>query len=266
MKKIFTLAFILISYTLTAQSVISGIPDSASNISFPGSTGQYTISNPLVVSGTTFSNPPIAMACFSNCKSDYLFFHDFDLNIPLTATILGIEVIHNRGGCNMGSYVIDTLYLANQTGIISSVKRDSTASGIDTLGNASDMWGAVLSPAIINNSNFGVYVQTTGTGICTFGQFMLEMKVHYTNATSLMDVQKSNTHSAYIVSNPSQNSIELNSKENLIGEPFEIYDITGRRIYKGKIDTPKMQINVNQFCNGLYFIKIKGIQTLSFSL
>jgi hypothetical protein len=48
MKNIFTLLSLALSLTAFSQSPSIGIPDSVKNLPFTGSTGQYTISNPLV--------------------------------------------------------------------------------------------------------------------------------------------------------------------------------------------------------------------------
>lgn len=256
MRILLLLVFTFFSPQLFAQ-VVSGIPDSATNINFPGSTGQYTVTNPLLVSGSTFSNPPIAMACFSNCKSDYLYFHDFDFNVPLTANILGIEVIHNRGGCNAGSYVIDTLYLANQGGIISNVKRDSTASGIDTLGSSTDTWGAGLTPGMINTSDFGIYLQTTGTGICTFGQFMIEMKVHYSIGSSLPDIHQMNQNEIKVFAKNESEEIQIH-KGNLGVCKFTIFDMQGRRVYTGELANSVITVFPFKASKGIYILRTHG--------
>src|SRR4051794_8664571 len=120
-KKTLLLISLVVSVSAFAQNSVTGIPDSVQNVSYPGSTVQYTISNPLTHNGSSFTNAPI-MGCFT-CIADYLYFYDLDLNVPLTATITGVEVIHTRAGCNFGAWVIDTLQLGYNGNIISSAKR-----------------------------------------------------------------------------------------------------------------------------------------------
>src|SRR5205809_191064 len=155
MKILFSLILTSCVTVALSQNVITGIPDSVQNVSYPGSTGQYTISNPLVHNGSSFTNPPINMNCIMNCTADYLYFYDLGLNVPSGSTIVGIEVIHGRGGCNGGSWDIDTIHLAYNGAIISSAKRDSASgSATDTLGSLSDNWSAILTSSIVNDNSF----------------------------------------------------------------------------------------------------------------
>src|SRR5579863_4169025 len=152
MKKIFLLISLAFSVNAFGQTSMTGIPDSAQNITHTGSTGQYSITNPLGYNGTFFTNSPTTANCTNNCKSDYLYFYDLGLTLPGNSTIKGIQVIQTHGGCNSGSYVIDTLRLASNGSVISIAKRDSAPGGTvtDTLGSSSDNWSAVLTPALIN--------------------------------------------------------------------------------------------------------------------
>jgi hypothetical protein len=195
-----------------AQNFAVGIPDSVENVAFSGSTGAYTVFNPLNHNGTSFTNAPIAGNCAINCKSDWLYFHDFDLNIPANATILGFEVIHSRGGCNQGSFVIDTLQLTLNGSPLGTPKRDSASTTeTDTLGNASDDWGiGFVPPLLVMDADFGVMIRSTGTGICTFGQFDVRLKVHYcvfntpvqAIPDSVTNVAFQGSTGAYAVTNP----------------------------------------------------------------
>ncbi|MEY3441927.1 MAG: hypothetical protein RLZZ519_208 [Bacteroidota bacterium] len=213
MKRFLFLGLLLFAFfNGEAQNVAIGIPDSVENVAFPGSTGAYTISNPLNHNGTSFTNAPIAGNCFMNCKSDYLYFHDFGLNIPPYATILGFEIVHTRGGCNQGSFVIDTLHLTLNGTPIGTAKRDSaSATETDTLGGSVDDWGiGFVPPLLVTNADFGVMIRSTGTGICTFGQFDLRLKVYYCEfgtpnqgiPDSVVNVAFSGSSGTYSVTNP----------------------------------------------------------------
>jgi len=264
MKKIFTIAILVFTINSFAQSPSNGIPDSVQNVSYPNSTGQYTISNPLIHNGTMFTNAPTTVSCIINCKSDYLYFYDFGLNIPLGATITGIEVIHTRGGCNSGSYVIDSLHLAYNGVIISAAKRDSTSSGTDTLGSSSDNWSAVLTPAIVNSNSFGLFINSTGNGICTFGQFNIQMKVYNSSAYSTENIADKTVE--LIFPNPVIDYLNLEVSYNNIGSIYNIYDFTGKIIGSGKITAETTRISTTTLKSGLYFIRIFGLipQTIKF--
>ena len=194
-----------------AQNPAVGIPDSVANLPYPGSNGAYTIFNPLTHNGTQFSNPPITTTCFSNCNADYLFFSNFGLNVPTNAIVTGFEVIHSRGGCNSGSYMIDSVFLVSGFQQ-STAKRDSASnSTTDTLGGPLDLWGMQGATGnMVASPNFGVLIKSTGSGICTFAQNDVRLRVYYCTynlpATGIPDsvanVSRLGSNGSYTISNP----------------------------------------------------------------
>lgn len=254
-------------YTICSASNFSGIPDSVMNVPFPGSTGQYSITNPLTHSGTAFTNPPITSTCVFNCKTDYLYFYDLNINVPVSSTITGVEVIHGRGGCNSGSYMTDTLQLAYNGATISGVKSDvANPNGLDTLGSSSDSWGAALTPAIVNANSFGIFLHGTGTGICTFGQFNIVVNVYYCTTTGIGTTSSTITNSSRIFPNPVSEFLQLEIDSKNIGNSYSIFDYTGKLIQTGKAESELNQINTSAFSSGMYFIRINGEnpQTIKF--
>jgi hypothetical protein len=247
MRKFFTTAcclFLLTTLTTSkalTQGVAQGIPDSVANVPFPGSTGAYNITNPLTHNGTSFTNPPVNSTCFNNCKSDYLYFYDLGFQIPATAQILGVEVIHTRGGCNSGSWVIDTLHLAYNGAAQGLSFRDSASTNeTDTLGSTYDTWGLALTPAIVNSNSFGVMINTTGTGICTFGQFDVRINVYYCDfgvptqgiPDSVANVAFTGSTGAYTITNPLNHNgtqftnppVAANCANNCVSDWLYFYD------------------------------------------
>jgi hypothetical protein len=195
------------------------------------------------------------MACFS-CKSDYLYFYDSGLNIPINATITGIEVIHTRGGCNSGAYVIDTLQLVHNGSIISIPKRDSTSSGTDTLGSSSDTWSAALTPAILNSNSFGLYINSTGNGICTFGQFDVRIIVYYTNTTYSASYAP-NDASFNIYPDPSSEMFTISFSDMITKGEIKIFSTLGKKVFSEKIINDfKKEIRLNNISKGVYFVKV----------
>jgi hypothetical protein len=249
------------------QLAASGIPDSVQNVAHPNSTGSYSISNPLNHNGSQFTNPPTTTNCITSCKSDYLYFYDLALNVPSTATITGVEVIHQRGGCNSGSYVIDTLHLAHNAMIISAAKRDSASSFTsDTLGSANDLWSAALTPAIVNSNSFGVFINTTGTGICTFGQFDVRVKVIYCDSTVTGIASTVEGPGINIHPNPVTDRMVLTIQHFTAGTAYSIYDITGRQVASGRVESESTQLETSFLKTGIYVIRISGqsVTTIKF--
>lgn len=181
MKKLIILrALLFLPFGIFSQSFSLHAPDSAKNIARPGSSGSFAITNPLNHNGTQFGNTPITISCIMNCTADDIYFYDFGMNIPTGVTITGLELIHSRGACNSGSYMIDTLFLAHNNAPIGTPKRDTASiSEIDTLGSSTDLWGSVLTPAMLNDPSFGVIIRSTGTGICTYAHWNVQLRVYY---------------------------------------------------------------------------------------
>ena len=259
MRKILTIAILATTLSAYAQSPSIGIPDSVQNITYPGSNGQYSISNPLLHNGTNFTNAPTTITCASNCKSDYLYFYDLDLNVPLLATITGIEVIHSRGGCNAGSYVIDTLHLAYNSAIISNVKRDSASYGTDTLGSPTDNWGALPTPAMVNDNSFGLFINSSGTGICTFQQSSIQVKVYYCIDSSAGINSIINEVNVRVFPNPVSNNLTLEVDMGNIKNTYKVFDYLGKIVASGVLAGKTTEINTGNLNSGLYFIIIDGL-------
>lgn len=101
----------------------------------------------------------------SGVPSDSMFFTNYGFTIPSTATIVGVQV---NGSLSDGSvYGVSTertirLVLA---GAYSGTNKASGNWGSHfSWGGSSDLWGCVLTPTIVNASNFGVGLQATLNG------------------------------------------------------------------------------------------------------
>ncbi|HNB81304.1 MAG TPA: hypothetical protein PLP14_04350, partial [Chitinophagaceae bacterium] len=261
MNKLFLFFFLCLSFQVQAQLVMSGTPDSVANLSFPGSTGQYTISNPLVVSGTSFSNPPITVSCIMNCKSDYLYFNQFGFTLPLTAIITGIELVHSRGACNSGSYTIDTLQLCWNGNPMGAIRRDSSSiSETDTLGGAGDLWGLSLTPSQMNDPQFGVMIHSTGSGICTYAQFMVELRIHYTLGSGIETTLEGT--GTYIYSIGRSTYLHLPSQN--VSTTIEAYSLDGTLSGKQKVYGENNKLNFDHFSAGIYLLRLSDIPGVHF--
>lgn len=255
MKKLYTLLFsLLITSTAFAQlSTAWTAPDSAKNVAKPGAgpSPAWTITNPLVHSGTAFTNSPINSG-FINNVSDYLYFHDFDFAIPTGATITGVEVIASRGACNNGDYYRDTISLAHNDMAIGNYVEDSTngTTAVDTLGGSSDMWGNVLTPAMVNSNSFGVFFSFHSFGICTFGVFDCRVKVHYTTTTGINSVSVSDR----MILSPNPASTVLNVQA-ASPSGYTITDCMGKVVLQADGVNAVEDIDVSSLASGLYYIR-----------
>jgi hypothetical protein len=97
------------------------------------------------------STPPTTLG-----NTNSLTCTDFGFTVPGGSTIDGIEVLYtltDSGGSAMRRLVESQLY---SSGNIGTVKSPGSLWGNTTLGGAADVWGATLTPAIVNSMAFGV--------------------------------------------------------------------------------------------------------------
>lgn len=103
-------------------------------------------------------------------RSNYLVAQGFGFNIPAGATICGVTVqVHRiRLDLLLGDITDNSVKLLSGGSIAginhASATSWSTTEQTVTYGGASDTWGLSLTPAIVNNANFGVGVSATMTG------------------------------------------------------------------------------------------------------
>lgn len=106
--------------------------------------------------------------------SPYGYVSNFTLGIPASATILGVEVLMTYGSVFNTNTIEETVRLAWGTDA-ANVSVDNKAAGTTrtplsqvTLGSPTDTWGSALTPAILNDTTFGVLFRAqriaTGAG------------------------------------------------------------------------------------------------------
>lgn len=100
--------------------------------------------------------------------TDYLIASGFNFTIPANATIRGVtvRVEASETGTGSSNYVPQLISDTTPT-LIGSAKTAVTVSGttptVSSNGGASDLWGATLTPAIVNAAGFGVALWSTDT-------------------------------------------------------------------------------------------------------
>lgn len=152
-------------------------PGSGTSEDRDGKAAWGTPNNILASEGTTANGQP------GLDYTDWLRASNFGFAIPTGATIDGVEVTIER---RASGFRDDALYLFDGSANIGNNKAD-TATGwtgsdlVVTYGGAADLWGATLTPAIINGSGFGLrfsVFDTIGTGIGRVDH--VQIKVYYT--------------------------------------------------------------------------------------
>ncbi|MEM7391432.1 MAG: DUF11 domain-containing protein, partial [Verrucomicrobiota bacterium] len=112
---------------------------------------------------------------YNHTQQDPLVLSAFGFNIPLDASILGIQVFVEGQG--LGSTAAERAFrvgLTRNAGPIVGVEETGLefsqgADSIFTLGSESNLWGASWTPAEINNSGFGLVLRDNDTGADALG-------------------------------------------------------------------------------------------------
>lgn len=98
----------------------------------------------------------------SSTYSDWLYPYSFGFAIPSFATIIGVKVEVGQKADTLNTISDSAVYLYNGTANIGDNKANASywpkSEATQTYGNATDLWGAVLTPAIVNDSGFGVRI------------------------------------------------------------------------------------------------------------
>lgn len=154
------------------------------------SRGLVTWSNPTRVNASQGNT--LSASCSVNLGgasgSDYLAASSFGFAIPSDATIDGVLF---EAGQGVASGTV-TCQLQNDSAALFGSSKSYTATAsysVVSVGSSTDLWGATLTPAIINNSNFGARIWTT-----TAFQHRVDavwLTVYYTLASGVKAVARS---------------------------------------------------------------------------
>jgi hypothetical protein len=79
-------------------------------------------------------------------------------------------------------------------------------------------------------------------------------------ASSISSIEENLSTSSDIAvfPNPSKNMFNISVENHLLGEPFEVFNQIGSKIFEGIIHSKTTQINLNHLPEGLYFLKISS--------
>lgn len=118
--------------------------------------------------------------------SRYLKVTNFGFTIPLDATVTGVLVEVERSS-TVGLAVVDTSVKLVKGGSITGNDKASastwpTSDAYASYGSVSDLWGATLTPADINSSDFGVVISGTASLAATMRVDHVRITIGYTGS------------------------------------------------------------------------------------
>lgn len=110
---------------------------------------------------------------------------NFGFLIPARGTVVGVKLRIKWYGVagEFDAYSIGSikLYSGGVIGNLATAMGGSATNQWQERGGAADLWGATLSPAIINASNFGVFFQITASGgdVGAHGIDAVQLDIYY---------------------------------------------------------------------------------------
>lgn len=155
------------------------LPSSGTSVARSTATAWTNPSNITANDGTT------ASISSGSTGSAYLVGSNFGFAIPTGSVITGVRVIWDVAESATGTEAVTVQLQSSSTTLIGAT-RSFTASGntltLYTVGSLTDLWGATLTPAIINDAGFGVRMWFTTTHAMTVDYVSVE--VDYTPPVS----------------------------------------------------------------------------------
>lgn len=198
-----------VSYRYTYFSSVTGAESNPSPESAPQIQPQTSLQGSLTAASGGVINPNITVnssqyegngsqirtvgSVGPGVTTDYVVAHNFGLSVPSNVNVDGVLGTMNWIGQFAGTGFITGVALFYQGQIIGQIKapgtQNSQSATTATQGGDSDSWGTVLTPAIVNDSTFGVGWQITtaesgGSDRSFFNNFAIT--VYYTNVSNTL--------------------------------------------------------------------------------
>jgi hypothetical protein len=109
--------------------------------------------------GNITSDNATDASCNAAATSQYLVGRNCGFAIPTDATIVGVTVRIEAAETSAGSETLNGR-LQDETGALTGSGKTASIGGttptVYTYGGTADLWGATLTPAIVNDADFGV--------------------------------------------------------------------------------------------------------------
>lgn len=109
--------------------------------------------------GNVVSDNATDSICVAAASSQYLVARNFNFGIATDATILGVTARIEASEHSGGTESLNARLQDDGGALVGSSKANTisgTAKAVYTYGGVADLWGATLTPAIVNDVDFGV--------------------------------------------------------------------------------------------------------------
>ncbi len=207
--------------------------------------------------------------CFqSNCYySRFLYASGFGFNIPGTATIVGVLAEVNRNPGNPNAIVDSTVRLFDGTNMIGANRATSLtwANGFNyqSYGGSSDLWGASLSPSLVNSAGFGLYFKLYNSSANVFATVSVDhvrMTVYYQTPTGI-ESQTMSSGGFSVFQNESGNISGQFNLQATTECKYELYSLSGSLLKSGNLGRlsaglQRFELPGNDLAKGIYFLRL----------
>lgn len=266
---LFVAFYLLQIIQLNAQSVG---PNTPSNYSTSGSGAAW--GNLSGVQAIDNSPAYVDLAQYPTCnnfmcyRSNKANFNNFGFNVPLNATIVGIEAAILQRVSSPGGGIHDSILTLGLNGSALGINKASALNWFDTLntqtyGGPNDLWGTTLTPNDVNDATFGLYYEITNTSYDqTASVDYMTMTVYYQIGTS---IQAQSSKPWYINFENDNLVIDISNIADELS--LKLFDATGRMVYHKDYNSNyflKETINSQGWKSGLYYLQLEGKSGISF--
>jgi hypothetical protein len=201
-------------WTFDGKDVLGIAPTSSNTASiFPGTAGTlsggslfWANTGNVLADDSSYADVTLS----GTAQSNYLRASNFGFSIPANATIVGIEgdIKRRRIGGTLGDARDYSVRLVDDTGAFVGSDKAWTATnwpitgdwacnGVGCYGGPADMWSTTLTPAQVNDPDFGMALQATGDAAGANRQALvdaIDMVIYYTIPGGVLDRSGSGNH------------------------------------------------------------------------
>jgi hypothetical protein len=264
MKKFLGLSSVAIFFSFFCLAQTAG-PNSAANASATNSgafwanfSGVSAVDNSMMY--VDLADYPTCTNGFNCYVSNIATVYGFNFSIPSSATIVGLELSLRKMVGTPTNQVRDSLLKLSSNGTTIGSEHKSSATWPLTFayvnyGGATDTWNASLTPAIVNDPNFGFQYKLTNPSFSVTAQVEhVTMTIYYSTASGWIESQASNISKVY--PNPFNEETTLYLEKPCSNAELNIYSTQGLLLNRYKVEGKSLKISKESLPIGMYFYSV----------
>jgi hypothetical protein len=197
---------------------------------------------------------------------------DYYFNIPLDATITGIEVIVYKKASEDSSIVDNLVQLMNDDTTVGVTRTLpgywTTANTAYHYGGSKDLWGYNWTPAMVNSEYFGMWIKAENKKEWQQKAYIdwVGITVYYsTNTTGIATITATSSNNIGVLFNVANNDLTLstNFSETIPSSTISIFNMLGQLQFKKDLSNilkgnNKTDIKTSSLTPGIYMVEFTG--------